>query len=123
MIRFRPHHFLCTYNFRGKGYSPSFITNYQQVIQRLEKEPIEIVNSSDSICAPCPHRRGGMCQSEARIRTLDRRHEEAFGFGKGPIFWKEARAKIEKHFSIALMRKTCDGCSWLKICEEINENA
>ena len=28
MLEFRPHHFLCTLGFEGKGYSDEFVRNY-----------------------------------------------------------------------------------------------
>jgi len=52
-IRLRPHHMLCMLTYIGKGYSSSFVSNYNNIARRLSAgEDIEIIDGPDDICAP-----------------------------------------------------------------------
>jgi hypothetical protein len=63
-VRYRPHHFLCTLEFEGKGYSLDFAANMSAiVVDRLrakngDKAAIEVTASFDDIRAPCPKNQG-----------------------------------------------------------------
>lgn len=80
IIRFRPHHFLCLLSFQGKGYSPSFIQNFDTIKKQLEAAPnqsIEIVTGLDSICQACPERTTkGACKKEKKVSSLDQAHQD-----------------------------------------------
>ncbi len=125
-LRFRPHHFLCAVGFRGKGYSDAFVTNFQEVAGRLrgpggEELEIEVTGAADSICAPCPNRRGELCETETKIRRLDDAHAEVLGLSPGQVLtWGEAQARIAGRFTVEVHRRACDGCGWLElgICEQ-----
>ncbi|RYZ78407.1 MAG: DUF1284 domain-containing protein [Proteobacteria bacterium] len=61
-LKFRPHHFLCAVGFQGKGYSPEFVENFKTIKSVLDSTHgdqvmIEVIERTDSICAPCPSRR------------------------------------------------------------------
>jgi hypothetical protein len=72
-LRFRPHHFLCAQGFKGEGYSDSFTANMTRIVRdglrapRGDSTEIEVVGTLDDICAPCPKRRGNLCQSQTKI--------------------------------------------------------
>ncbi len=127
MLKFRPHHFLCTLGFEGKGYSPSFVENYARIASELRDIPaqgdsvmIEVVAGSDSVCAPCPNRRGDSCATEDKISTLDRNHTAAHGIGPGQtISWGEAKARMARHMTVQAHHQACAPCSWrsLGVCE------
>lgn len=76
-LRFRPHHFLCTVGFAGKGYSDGFTANMVRIIEdglRAQSggdTVIEVVAATDDICNPCPKRRGTGCVSQDKIAALD----------------------------------------------------
>ncbi len=58
MIRFRPHHFMCTLAFQGYGYSQSFVENYKKIASKVISDPntkIEVVDNLDTICSVCPN--------------------------------------------------------------------
>src|SRR5690606_1758909 len=100
-IRYRPHHFLCSLGFEGKGYSPAFTANMDAIVMgRLRAEggdatTIEVTGATDDICAPCPKRRGRLCTNEAKIRVLDRAHAAALRLKpRERLTWGEARARI-----------------------------
>ncbi len=126
-IKFRPHHFLCTLCFQGKGYSPSFVENYQAISARLkaptgDQEVIHITAQSDSICAPCPHNQGKQCTTEEKIATLDHNHAEALDVKVGEkISWGAAKQKIAENISLEKFHTICAPCQWkpLGICEQV----
>ncbi len=126
-IQFRPHHFLCTLCYTGKGYSASFIRNYDKIAAQLnadggENTPIEVVSHTDSICKPCPHKRDLNCESQALIADLDAKHAEALGLQAGEVLtWGEAKQRIAEHMTLEKFEHTCETCSWKKfgICEKI----
>ena len=123
-IQFRPHHFLCSFCFKGKGYSPKFLDNYLKIIEQLgdDEVPIEIVGKSDSICAPCPHNLGTSCTTEAKITALDQAHAAALDIHIGDtITWKTAKVKIKNKISLDVFHQICTGCEWkaLGICESV----
>jgi hypothetical protein len=126
-MQFRPHHFLCTLCYTGKGYSPAFVRNYNKIAQHLnaeggEKTPIEVVPHTDSICHPCPHKRDLACESQAVIADLDAKHADALGLQAGDILtWEQAKQRIAERMTLEKFEHTCATCSWKKfgICEEI----
>ena len=59
MFRYRPHHFLCTLGFQGKGYSPDFVKNFSEIADVLRGEDgdeqlIKVIKNCDDICRACP---------------------------------------------------------------------
>ncbi len=124
-IKFRPHHFLCTLCFQGKGYSPAFITNYEKIVDQLQKKPstkIRVVNYTDAICAPCPHRQGAHCATQEKITHLDQLHSFVLDIQPGDEFsWEEAKQRIATKLTLEKFHHICAGCSWknLGICEQV----
>lgn len=122
-LSFRPHHFLCTLNFQGKGYSPSFIKNYTTIVSHLQQYPtskITITDSLDSICKPCPHHRNNTCDQSVKTTKLDADHRKALKLeGVHAISWQEAKERIKKYMSVQIFHSICATCSWknLGVCE------
>jgi hypothetical protein len=125
-LRFRAHHFLCTLCFQGNGYSPVFVKNYQSIVDHLNQEEgdntvIEVVIADDDICAPCPHRLGSACSSQATINTLDQNHAQVLGLkAGGRLTWGQAKQLIQNNMSIEKFHTSCAVCEWKKlgICEK-----
>jgi len=124
-IAFRPHHFLCAFCFKGRGYSPAFIANFKQIMAQLmanDTTPIEIINHTDSICAPCPHRTNKTCTSQEKISKLDQAHATALDIKVGErITWREAKKIIAEKISLETFHYICADCEWKAygICEEV----
>jgi hypothetical protein len=126
-IKFRPHHFLCALCFQGKGYSPQFVDNFSAMMAILnakegEKISIQVTKETDSICEPCPHRLGKMCQTEEKIAILDAAHANALGINDDEkITWGDAKKKIHDQVSLTTFHRICATCSWKKlgICESV----
>jgi uncharacterized protein len=125
-IKFRPHHFLCTLGFQGKGYSPKFVSNYQTIVDQLtgpqgDQIPITVVEHTDSICAPCPNKRDKLCTTQDKITALDQSHSEILNIQPGDVLtWGEAKQKIAREMSVEKFNNACSICSWkaLGVCEE-----
>ena len=127
LVRYRPHHILCSVGFQGKGYSEGFTENMSGIVDgRLRAKggddvQIEIVGATDDICAPCPKRRGKLCESQEKIATLDARHARALGLFVGTtISWAEAKRRVLKRVPPGALAQLCAGCQWLEygMCEK-----
>jgi hypothetical protein len=125
MLKFRPHHFLCTVGYQGKGYSPEFVKNYDSIAADLKKPAgdgtlIQVVEKTDSICAPCPSKRDDLCETQAKIDQLDRAHANILSIKDGDtLTWGEAKNRIAEFFTEEAFESACAPCSWkaLGICK------
>jgi uncharacterized protein len=125
MITFRPHHFVCTVGFMGKGYSPDFVDNYQDIVNTLAAHPqtlIRVKEGQDSICGACPHRIDRtICNSQPIIDVLDDEYKELLEISDGDVVtWKEAQIRIQNNITIEDFHRICSICSWYKagVCEK-----
>ncbi len=125
-LKFRPHHFLCSLGFQGKGYSDSFTANMTDIVvgqlrsESGDQTEIEVVGDTDAICTPCPKRRGNLCENQDKIATLDARHARALGLFVGSkLTWGEAQRRIIKRVPPGSLKQLCKGCQWLELglCE------
>ena len=125
-VRYRPHHLLCSLGFQGKGYSSAFVTNMAAIVDDRLRAPggndvvIEITGETDDICAPCPRRRGTLCEVQPHIAALDARHARALGlFAGARLTWGEAKRRIRKRVPPEGLQHLCAGCQWLElgVCE------
>ena len=129
VIKFRPHHFMCTLGFQGHGYSPGFVKNYKKIVHTLasnEDTLIEVVSNIDYICSVCPNKiNETSCKTQDKITRLDSRHLEVLQLKIGEILsWKEAKLGIKKYMSVQKFDYICDGCMWKQygICQKSLEN-
>lgn len=125
-LRYRPHHFLCSLGFEGKGYSDLFTANMAAIVFGRLRAPggdttvIEVTGAADDICAPCPKRRGEGCESGERIAALDASHAAALALAPGDrLTWGEAKARIRASVPAGSLCRLCAGCQWepLGLCE------
>lgn len=118
MIRFRPHHFLCALGFQGKGYSRDFVENFREIMEHLKAPDgdahlIEVVEITDSICAPCPQRLGALCEAQEKIERLDEAHRRILNLKGGDVLsWGEAKERIASNIDIQTFERICTECSW-----------
>lgn len=124
-LRYRPHHFLCSLGFEGKGYSPDFTANMSAIVMgrlraaRGAAVEIEVVGWADDICAPCPARRGAGCESQGKIAALDAAHGRVLGLAPGDrLSWGEALARM-RALPEGALAEICGPCQWLAygMCE------
>lgn len=126
-LEFRPHHFLCTLGFEGKGYSDEFVKNFSDIASTLrdtgacgDEIPIRVVGGTDRICAPCPNREGDFCSTETKIASLDRAHAKVLELRTGDtLTWGEAKRRIMDKMTPEKFHQACAPCSWrsLGVCE------
>lgn len=117
MIRLRPHHLLCTQSYEGMGYSPAFIENMDDITGTLRSAPdtkIQLVFTTDSLCAACPHMRGeDMCDSQENVKSFDHRVVEAFGLTEKEYIYSELTELIDSQMTESRLRAICRGCGWI----------
>jgi hypothetical protein len=126
-IAFRPHHFLCALCFQGKGYSPEFVANFSEIMAYLnsthgDDAVINIVEHTDSICAPCPSKRDNLCVVQKKILKLDSAHADVLGIKPGEtITWGQAKERIRNQMTLEKFHHACAPCAWKKLgmCENV----
>jgi hypothetical protein len=118
-IRYRPHHFLCSLGFEGKGYSEAFTSNMTAIVMGQlracdgEAALIEVTGATDDICGPCPKRRGSLCTNQDKIAALDDAHARALALKPGDrLSWGQAQARIRLHVKPGSLKRLCAGCEW-----------
>ena len=121
-LRYRPHHFLCSLGYEGKGYSDHFTANMTAIVMgRLrarygEGVIIEVVDRTDDICAPCPMRQEDLCSDQPKIAALDARHAAALGLEVGEkLTWGEALKRMRRRIHPDKLDEICFGCQWLEL--------
>ena len=126
-ISFRPHHFLCSLGYQGKGYDDAFTANMDAVVadglhqSGGDDTLITVVRQADVICAPCPQRRGQGCASQSKIDGLDDRHAARLNLMEGEqLTWAEAKERIAAKVKSGDLADLCEGCQWLELglCED-----
>jgi len=118
-MKLRPHHLLCTQGYSGKGYDEEFVKNMTAITTVLRTQPsaeVEIVFSSDDICAKCPKRRGdGVCESQDRVERFDRKVVEYFGIEEKSYVYRDIVGEINARMTSEMMDDICGECSWYAI--------
>jgi soluble lytic murein transglycosylase-like protein/TolA-binding protein len=131
VLKFRPHHFLCTVGFEGKGYSDAFVENFKKISALLKDSPagdeqiIQVIAETDAICEPCPNRLGDLCATQEKIESLDRAHAKVLGIKPGDqMSWKTAKNLIVEKMTDDQFNKACAPCAWKGqgICEKALTN-
>jgi uncharacterized protein len=121
-LRVRAHHLLCMHGFQGLGYSEKFVQNMGEICRQVQAEPaleIEVVDTPDDICVPCPFIGGGCCSREGTeagqtTKELDRRVLEKLAISPGRVFSRdEILALVLAKISPDDLEVLCEGCEWL----------
>ena len=129
MVRLRPHHLLCMLTFVGKGYSPEFVANFEEIVKRVAKEKIvQIVEGPDDICAPlcvdaeCHCFRTSVTQRDAlALRALSKLMEEPVQSGMTLKLSISTLERMRAAFAEGSTRAACEECSWQTLCTSIAE--
>ena len=121
----RPHHALCAQFFVGKGYSAQFVEHMKRVLSELDRgADVTLTDGCDAICAGCPNNRDGVCETDEKVRTIDRRAIEAMGITFGDTLPWHALSALAKNRIIAAgaLPEVCRSCEWIDLCTD-RENA
>jgi len=120
-INIRAHHLLCMKYFKGKGYSPEFVSNFYKVIKSLENNPIiRITNGVDIICSACPRSKEKRCVEkdssfEGEMTEKDNKVIRYLGIElNAGIKIKKARNLVDQN--LEKLKEICEGCEWLEYC-------
>ncbi|MBZ9851974.1 DUF1284 domain-containing protein [Mesorhizobium sp. CA14] len=126
-VRLRAHHLLCLLTYVGKGYSPAFTANYDNVVKRLgEGEGVMIVSGPDDICAPLlgepePHclRESAAERDRLAARDVGALLNRPIQAGDQIVLDAPSLAGMRKAFSAGLTRQACSGCEWSRLCDAV----
>jgi len=124
-IKLRPHHLLCTQSYIGKGYSEDFVENMDVITAHLRgaaDAEVEIVSSTDDICAKCPLMHGvDQCASNDKVKTLDSKVMAYFAVEERTYVYKDIIQEINKKITADIFEDICGGCEWYSVtpCRDI----
>jgi uncharacterized protein len=127
MVKLRPHHLLCMLTFVGKGYSPEFVANFEEIIKRVAEEKIvQIVDGPDDICAPlcmdaeCHCFRASVTQRDVlALDALSNLMEEPVQSGMTLKLSVPMLERMRVAFVEGSTRAACEECSWQTLCTSI----
>lgn len=126
-VSIRPHHLLCMLTYLGRGYTPDFVKNYDEIIARLnEGEAVQLVSGPDDICTPMLDEAGCHCHNDS-VRTRDEIAARQIGsLLKTSLETKMALrltasqvAALRAAFADDSIRAGCEGCEWHDLCSSI----
>jgi hypothetical protein len=130
-IRLRPHHLLCMLTFAGKGYTPAFVANFEQVASRIAagNEAIQIVDGPDDICSPLLTEANCHCHNSSVILRDHHAAEAISDLLQLPIragaslpLGQDLLPILREAFVTGTIRQACVGCQWQPTCDAIAEN-
>ena len=125
----RGHHFLCILTYRGLGYTPAFVSNMSQVVQRIAAgDPIVLTAGPDAICAGLSSRCRADVSHDCSDPDLTRLDDQAAAatsaiLGRdlsvaAPLGGAEITA-LRAAFRQGTTRAGCIDCSWKTLCDGI----
>lgn len=125
-ISLRGHHLLCVLTYVGKGYTPDFVTNYDAVVARLDREDVEIVAGPDDVCRPLLADAGAHCRLD-RVAARDRHALAAVSrlldreirIGVRLYLDPATLARLRAGFRADTIRQACRGCEWADLCTAV----
>lgn len=125
-MKLRAHHLLCLPNFIGEGYSNAFSANMAARKAQLKAEgAFTLVSGADEICAACPHRRGGDCESREKVARYDAALAGLLGLEAGRTYDAaalEERVRSEI-FAAGRLGEICGDCEWFSLCEGLTSRS
>ncbi len=124
MITLRGHHLLCSLNYSGKGYTPEFISNFDDVCVRITAgEPVQLTWAPDTICQPM------IGLPSCHCKAFDIPIRDFFGFLMTSLVlrrWCFPPRKItlgakdvdrlRSAFRLGVTRPGCMVCQWFSVC-------
>lgn len=118
-MRLRPHHLLCTQSYSGKGYDDAFVKNMNQITERLRKEEhtsIDIVFSTDDLCAHCPNMLGpDQCKDNPKVKAYDAKVIEYFHLEEKTYIYQDITKEIRESMTPEMLRDICGNCGWYPV--------
>ena len=124
---------LCVLCYRGEGYTPDFVKNFDGVVERINKgATIEIVSGIDDVCAALHKSRATACEHAevCRQESVSRRDKVAVqdiaGVLQKPmesgdtfVLKKSDVNRLRQLFAQGAIRQACADCPWFDFCSQI----
>ena len=121
-MHIRPHHAVCAQFFVGKGYSAAFVDHMYRILAALDCDGavVTLTDGCDAICSACPENRDGVCRSEQKVHSIDRRAIEAMGCRFGDTLpWQTLTALARDNIiTPQKLLEICRDCEWIGICSK-----
>jgi len=118
-MKLRPHHLLCTQGYSGKGYNDEFVENMTAITDLLrgsEAITVELVFSTDDICAKCPLMlKTDLCEDNEKVKRLDKKVVDYFGLEEKSYIYQDIIREINAKMTASLMDDICSECSWYPV--------
>lgn len=118
-MKLRPHHLLCTQGYSGKGYSGDFVQNMTAITHRLRNESnviVDIVFSTDDICAKCPNMLGmDLCKDQCKVKLFDKKVVDYFGLEEKSYVYQDIVREIGAKMTASILKDICASCSWYPV--------
>lgn len=118
-MRLRPHHLLCTQSYSGKGYDDTFVENMNRLVKELRKKepvPVEIVFSTDELCARCPNKKGeNFCKDNQKVISYDKKVTEYFHIEEKTYIYQDITKEIRRKMTPEMLEDICGSCEWYPI--------
>jgi len=115
-MKLRPHHLLCTQGYEGKGYNEAFIENMTtltNLLGRDEDVAIELVFSTDDICAKCPMMlEVDRCEENEKVKRLDQKVIDYFNLEEKNYIYRALIFEINAKMTATMMDDICSECNW-----------
>lgn len=115
-MRLRPHHLLCTQSYSGKGYNNAFVENMNQIVAELrenEATPVEIVFSTDDLCAYCPNMlETNLCKEQDKVKDYDQKVIDYFHIEEKIYLYQDITRKIRAEMTPEMLKDICGNCEW-----------
>ena len=118
----RPHHALCISFFEGKGYSEEFVRHMTGVVEHLQRNDpmVTLTGGCDVICEKCPHNTDGVCDTDDKVRGIDKRALSLMALSVGGTLpWHDLpRRAYDRIIGCSRLTEVCRDCQWLYLCKK-----
>ncbi len=113
----------------GKGYSPAFTANYDEIAGRLASgEDILLVAGPDDVCAPLLGTNGCHCFNES-VTARDAKALQAVSALLGQSLAPGSHIRLDAPmlatmrgaFATGQTREACRDCEWFALCSSVAE--
>jgi len=133
-IKLRGHHLLCILTYKGEGYTPEFVGNFDAIADRINKgAEIEVVKGIDDICGALRQGAEITCHHAKACRGPGVKYRDALALAdvarvlqipllrKGEVLvLKQGEIKyLRRYFLHGANRRACTACSWHDFCTDI----
>lgn len=122
MIRLRPHHLMCILTYVGRGYTPAFVQNMNQIVEGIRQgTDVCLVCGPDDICASLPDEdrhcaRPSVTERDQSATLAIRRILGVNMEGSASVLLPtETLSRLRDEY-LQVREQTCCGCEWYDLC-------